>query len=114
MIKLKTILQCDKYFILLLSLTILFSFIRITFFPLTSKITSNKQTGTIINYNYYDDKYKIVIKNKEDLICYYKTKEKLDISIGDKVFVEGNIYEPTNNTIPNTFNYKKYLNRSTV
>ena len=33
----------------------------------------------------------------------------LDISLGDKVAITGYLKEPSNNTIPNLFNYKKYL-----
>ena len=33
----------------------------------------------------------------------------LDISLGDEVAITGYLKEPSNNTIPNLFNYKKYL-----
>ena len=73
-------------------------------------------TGKIESYSINGNKLKINIKNKEEVIAtyYINTKEELiylkeNIGIGKTVTVKGTLEEPINNTIPNTFNYKKYL-----
>lgn len=59
------------------------------------KITNNKET-------YY-------IKAKEKIVINYYDVSNDNISIGDEIEVIGTIKIPSNNTIPNLFNYKKYL-----
>lgn len=73
-------------------------------------------TGKITNYSINGNKLKINIKNKEEIIAtyYIKTQEELaylkeNIGIGKTLTVKGSLRKPLNNTIPNTFNYKKYL-----
>ena len=73
-------------------------------------------TGKIISYSINGNKLKINIKDKEKLIAtyYIDTEEELaylkeNIGIGKTITVNGTLNEPINNTIPNTFNYKKYL-----
>ena len=113
--KLKIILQYNYPYLVLLALVLVIAFIRICFIPHTSKIKiSSSFTGIITSINYDNERYKLTIKNKEEVICYYNTKEELDIHLGDKIEVTGSFYEPNNNTIPNTFNYKKYLNNHNI
>lgn len=61
--------------------------------------------------------YKIKNSNNKRMI-YIKGKEKIiindydmsvEVSLGDKVKVMGNLEKPSNNTLPKQFNYKKYL-----
>ena len=73
-------------------------------------------TGKITNYSINGNKLKINIKNKEEIIAtyYIETQEELaylkeNIGIGKTLTVKGSLRKPLNNTIPNTFNYKKYL-----
>ncbi len=73
-------------------------------------------TGSIMSYSINGNKLKMNIKDKEEVIAtyYIKTEEELvylkeNIGIGKTITVNGTLNEPINNTIPNTFNYKKYL-----
>ena len=56
-----------------------------------------------------DNKITLYIKAKEKLVVNYYTEEEIDISLGDKIKTTGTLKVPSNNTIPNLFNYKKYL-----
>jgi len=55
------------------------------------------------------DKLTLYIKAKEKIIINYYEENKPEIFLGDKVKVTGIMTIPKNNTIPNLFNYKKYL-----
>ena len=73
-------------------------------------------TGKIISYSINGNKLKINIKDQEEIIAtyYIETQEELaylkeNIGIGNTITVNGSLNRPLNNTIPNTFNYKKYL-----
>ena len=61
---------------------------------------------TVLDKEYKDNRYKITFKGKEKLISF--TNDFL-YNIGDIVYVKGNLLKAKNNTIPNTFNYQKYL-----
>ncbi len=50
---------------------------------------------------------KVTIESNEVIIYYYEDIN--DINIGDKIYVSGTIKKPSENTIFNLFNYKKYL-----
>ena len=68
--------------------------------------------GKIIDYTYKGDKIVLTLKTPEKIIVNYYIKGDTDIlnfKIGQKIVAKGQMREPTNNTIPNTFNYKKYL-----
>ena len=60
--------------------------------------------------------FKLELKGKEKVLGFLYLDEKKEIdsflkkySLGDKVLISGEISDITNNTIPNTFNYKEYL-----
>ena len=48
-----------------------------------------------------------IIKDKEKVKC--NLSEKIALNDGDMISININLTDPSNNTIPNTFNYKKYL-----
>lgn len=105
--KLKIILQSDKLFYIIFLFAILYSFIRINI-GYQSKIKTNEIiTGKVIEIVEKDTTNKLVIKGKEKVIVYYK--DISNIKLGDIVKVEGEYNIPKENTIPNNFNYKKYL-----
>lgn len=77
--------------------------------------------GTISSYTLTEDKLTINLNSKEDLIATYYIKDnqtylkyKNIIKDGLKVELKGTLREPSNNTIPHTFNYKKYLNNKNI
>ncbi len=67
--------------------------------------------GTIIKKTKTDYGYSLTIKGKEKLIIYTK---KCSYNLGDLVLVKGKLELPKNNTVPNNFNYKKYLSRQNI
>lgn len=113
--QLKNILQY-KY-ILLLILIIIISIIRTKDIDKSIyNINDNKFYGIVETYEYKDTYITFTIKGKEKLKCnyYLKSDEKININYGDKLYLTGNLKKPKNNTIPNTFNYKKYLNNNNI
>ncbi len=79
-------------------------------------INDNKFYGVVIDYKINDDYVSFVIKGREKIKCnyYLNNNEVIDIKYGDKVLLDGTLSIPKNNTIPNTFNYKKYLNNNNI
>ena len=61
----------------------------------------------VTSIRYQESKTIVEFSGKEKLISYYKGV--FPYKLGDKVKVVGYLTEPNNNTIPNLFNYKKYL-----
>jgi len=112
--KLNQILQ-SKIFLILFGIIIL---IYIFFNNNKSiiDINSKKFKGIIESYKIDGDKLTLQVKNKERIIANYyikikKEKEYLvnNLKLGYEIELTGSFEEPVGNTIPNTFNYKKYL-----
>ena len=61
---------------------------------------------TVIDIKYQKDKDIVTFKGNEKLVSYI---ENLSFDVGDIVLVEGDLIKPNNNTIPNIFNYRMYL-----
>lgn len=110
--KLKTILQSNLFYVVLI--------IFISFFVLIKTIVIKYDTnydnpkyleGIIVDYDIKEDKINFTLDAKELVLCTYYLEEQKEIEnlLGKKVIVKGNVSDNYNNTIPNTFNYKKYL-----
>ena len=110
MIRLKTLLQYNYFYIILVILVLCLTFIRNSFYN-ESKFNGSETSfvGIVDEIKKSNDYYKITIKSKEKIIGSYYSKEPLNISLGDKITFKGTLSNPKNNTIPNTFNYRKYL-----
>ena len=112
--RLKKILQ-SSYFYVILFIILLLLFLFYLFFDNKDSIYSdgNKRIiGYVVDYKEQNDKLTIELGSDEKLIVKYY--EDLDIDYGDYIEVEGVMYRPKNNTIPNCFNYKKYLNNKDI
>ena len=112
--KLKSLLQSSYLYLFLLLITFLFGMIR--YFLVNNGIyfiRNNKHVvGYVTDFKNKDGKLSITLKAEQDIIInYYKD---LELKYGDYIEAEGVIYEPNNNTIPNNFNYKKYLNNKDI
>ena len=122
--KLKTILPFKIFIFFLVLFSFFTSFIRCNYIFKTSIYNGNEEliTGTIIDYKMLDTKYKMTILTNKDNISekviasiYLNDndsnlrKKVSDFKIGDRIILKGNLNKPLNNTIPNTFNYQKYL-----
>ena len=104
-----------KYFIFIL--VVFLSLIRSNINTRSNyDINDNFFKGTIIDYNSKEDYITFTIKTKEKIKCnyYLKSDEKINLNYGDIIYLKGTLKEPSNNTIPNTFNYKKYLNNNNI
>lgn len=113
LIKLKNLLRY-KYFILL-SLIICLCFIRNNNNSIY-KINDTNFYGVVNDYQYKDNYISLVLNGKEKLKCnyYLDNNEKFDINYGDTLYLSGKLKKANNNTIPNTFNYKKYLEHNDI
>ena len=122
--KSKTILPFKIFIFFLVLFSFFTSFIRCNYIFKTSIYNGNEEliTGTIIDYKMLDTKYKMTILTNKDNISekviasiYLNDndsnlrKKVSDFKIGDRIILKGNLNKPLNNTIPNTFNYQKYL-----
>ena len=112
--KLKKILKY-KYIVFLL--IILITLVRANK-PIVSNYNINDTyfEGTIIDYTNKDEYITFTLKGKEKIKCnyYFEENEKVNLKYGDKIKLKGDLKIPTNNTIPNIFNYKKYLNNNDI
>ena len=111
LIKLKSLLQCKYFFILLVLLSLGYSFVRNKVIGYSSVYDDedNSFVGIITEISEKNNYYKITLKAKEKLIVNYYSKDKLDLVLGMKIKVVGELNKPRANTTFNTFNYQKYL-----
>ena len=107
--KLKTVLQSNYFYFLLLLILIVVCFINLLFINKSSvyNIDDKHVVGYVIDYKKSEDRISILLKGKEKLIVNYY--HDLNIMYGDYIEINCLFLEPNNNTIPNNFNYKKYL-----
>ncbi len=121
MLRLKAILQYNYIYIVLFLFALVYSLLANNYDNKSLyDITETKVQGILTSYKIDGDKLSFEIKGKEKLKCTYFIKseeeknnlEKLDLGI--ELLLEGTLSEPNNNTIPNTFNYKKYLKRNKI
>ena len=115
---LKIILRCNIIFLTMFIFIFIYCLITTKVIQYESIYNGDKTsiTGKIISYSINGNKLKINIKDQEEIIAtyYIETQEELtylkeNIGIGKTITVNGSLNRPLNNTIPNTFNYKKYL-----
>ncbi len=109
--RLKILLKYNTLYYILIGLALSFSLIYAYLIKYQSKYDADDKEiiGVITKINIEANKYKLEIKSKEKVIGYYYAKDNLNLELGMKIKVVGLLYLPSNNTIPNTFNYRKYL-----
>ena len=122
-IRLKKILQSNLLYVLL-TLFLFGYVIFIIIFDKNESIYSinDKEFTMIVDFFKFDgNKLSMTLKSEEDLVAnyYIDTYDELlflknNIKYGSLLKVEGNLKIPSNNTIPNTFNYRKYLKNKDV
>lgn len=107
--KLRIILQSKYFYIILITITILFCFIilKYNYYHTSYNIDSKRLTGTITNIEKKDNLDIITVKNKEYVLVYDYGHSYY--SIGDKIEVEGNFKKPDSNHNFYLFNYRNYL-----
>lgn len=116
MIKLRTILLCNFPYYIILFIALLYFLITNFFIVYKSNYDEiSSINAKIIDITIKDYGIKLTLKNKEKLIGYlYLEKEQKEeflnnYSYGDIVYIKTEELEINNNTVENTFNYRKYL-----
>lgn len=116
--KLKIVSQFKYRFIIIFLFLLIYVWIRTIVISYSShySIDDTYLEGTITYYSINGNALKMDVKGLEKVkVTYYieseeeKNSLEKNIHLGDKVKLKGEFKEPANNTIPGTFNYKKYL-----
>ncbi len=112
--RLKHILRSRYLFKIIFILSIIYVVVVTKCITYQSKysVSDNSFIVKILEIKKDEDKISMLVKGKELLKAtyYYKNNSEYnDIDIGDIIKIKGDLKEPSNNTVPNTFNYKKYL-----
>ena len=116
--RLKTALQSNIFVFILLILTLIYILFSTIVINHKSIYSPNETSfiGYVISYKIDGNYLSAIIKAKEKLKVsyYFKEKEEKDyflenLKYGSTLIIEGNLTTPRQNTIPNTFNYEKYL-----
>ena len=103
-----------------LRIILIFSFIILFLYNLNPRskysLDEKNVVGIIDKYKFNGNKLEMEVKGKERIICnlYFKTIEEKEeymekIELGQTVYLEGIMKEPSQNTNKYLFNYKKYL-----
>ena len=108
--RLKYILRHRYYIkiVALLFLLLVFIYTKVV----KRQIIYNDETefsGVIYKIKVKNDKTSIYIKAKERLIIETYSQINDELKLGDTIYAKGILTIPNNNTIPNIFNYRKYL-----
>ena len=117
--RLKIILRYNLLYFILFVFIIIFIVINLILDKNKSIYDGNETTfsGEIIDYELKEDKLSFDLGGKEIIKCSYYIKNDKEynylldkIKYGVKVTVNGELVEPSSNTVFHNFNYKKYLN----
>jgi len=116
--KLKSIFRSRYIFKIICFLGIVYAILTILFFEGTSQyhIEDNEIVGVVTKYKIDGDKLTLYLKEKETVVVnyYLSSLEEKEfylntLKLGDKISANGVLKEPSSNTVPNLFNYQKYL-----
>ena len=104
---LKKTLQYKYFWWIILLITIMVSLCRINL-NRDSKYNEKEKMFQlkVIEKTKKNNQYTIVLKGKEKIISQL---DNFPYDVGDIIFIKGSLEKINNNTIPNLFNYKKYL-----
>ena len=120
MLRLRKVLLHDSLFYFLLIISLFYSFLYLFFHKVESKynIEDNYFELIVRNYNIDGDKLTLTFDNLIGTYYFELEKDKKDfyknINLGDTLDIIGTLETPSNNTIPNTFNYRKYLEHNNI
>ena len=116
-LKLRKLLLNNKFYYVVLTISLIYCFINLnTVKTSTYDVNDEVFEGMLESYSIDGNKLTFTIKNEEKLKCnyYLESLEELEylknnLKLGSNLKIEGELSKPLNNTIPNNFNYKKYL-----
>ena len=103
--RLRSILQF-RYLLIILLFFLILSLINKKYLIKRYSINDKEFVLKVTSVDFVNDKYKVELKGIEKLISYPKDFE---YNIGDVIKVNGTLSTVNSNTIPNVFDYKKYL-----
>lgn len=115
--KLKTIFASKTFLLSLIFLVFILTWYQVFLKRDNSKFSNEEEiTGLIKSKKVTNNKITLELKSKENIIInyYVDTYDELN-KLNDTLYegiiitIHGTLKQPSNNTIPNTFNYKKYL-----
>ena len=118
MLKIRKILLLNYIYIILLIISLSYCLIITNFIKYESIYNINETSFDVCinNISIDGNKLSLEVTGKEKLTAYYyidNIEEKAylenNLFIGDTIHINGNLKVPSNNTVPNTFNYKNYL-----
>ena len=116
--KLKIVLQSRYLFKTLCIICVFYSLIIVFYIPQRSQYSIDEKEfiGKVTQYQIDGNQLKLTLKGREKLLVYYylkneqeKNKYKKKIELGCVFQINGELMIASKNTIPNGFNYYKYL-----
>lgn len=115
--KLKTIFASKAFLLSLIFLVFILTWYQVFLKRDNSKFSNEEEiTGLIKSKKVTNNKITLELKSKENIIINYYVDtydelNKLNDTLYEGIIItaHGTLNQPSNNTIPNTFNYKKYL-----
>ena len=120
--RLRTILQCNYFYYALFFLIIIFTIFRINMFHSIQLNDSDNYLVFVDDFKIDGDYLKIEgkVSNVKVIATYYissfEEQQYLikNIKYGSLLEIKGSVVDQSNNTIPNGFNYKDYLEKSGI
>ena len=117
--KLRLILQYNYFYYILLFINIVYIIIYVNNYEINCNYKINEKEFILTISDIKIDGNKLSLEFKEDLVgTYYfesnEDKNNFNYELGDKLRVIGSLKIPSNNTIPNGFNYKEYLEKKGI
>ena len=111
--RLKTILQSKLFYLFLFLVLFIWVLLKTVVIKYNTKYyDSSSIEGIITDVSIKNNQISFILKNTEKIKCSYYSKNiiyKVTDLLGKKVQVFGEPTKINKNTIPNTFNYQKYL-----
>ena len=109
--RLKKILQSKYTYIILFIFLGIYVLLFTRIIKYNTKISDNIIEGIVISVDVSEKGITFILKNKEKIRCTYYENDFSNFKniLGKNVRIIGKKQDINNNTIPNAFNYKKYL-----
>lgn len=121
MLKLRKILLCDIFFIIIFLLSLFIAFLRIKLKnPYLYKENTTIFKGKIISSRIKDNYLELIIKGKEKLLIRFESDKKdlekafYKLNLNDTISVKGSLIEIKELHNPNEFSYRKYLKHHNI
>ena len=114
--RLKILLQHSIIYYVVLFIAIILYFVSSSSKYISVYNSFDNESFIVTGIIRYDDGVKFNLKGKEKVIGYVYDEEFNTnmYSLGDTVLITGEKKDISNNTVPNTFNYKKYLTSNKI